>query len=512
MKKRALISVSDKNGIEEFAKELHRLGYEIISTGSTAKKIREAGVPAIEMGDVTGFPECLDGRVKTLHPKVHGGLLAVRDNPAHMETLKKFDINTIDIVAVNLYPFKATIQKEHTLAEAVENIDIGGPAMIRSAAKNHKFVTVVTDPADYAPVIKEIEENGNTKPETRFFLMYKAFAHTAKYDTLISNYFAKVQGIEFPHDVAFAYNEQQPLRYGENPHQKAIFYRDELTVAGGIPSAEQLHGKELSYNNILDVSSALELLNEFDTTAVVAMKHNNACGVALGKTVLEAYNGAYECDPVSIFGGIVAVNAPVDGATAAEMNKIFLEIVIAPEFTKEAIEILTQKKNIRLLRLPDIKRKITVKKQIRQVLGGLLMQERDNTVYSAENLKTATKKAATKKEMSDMEFAFKVCKHIKSNAIVLAKDGKTVGIGVGQVNRIWALEQAIAHAGAERAKGSIMASDAFFPFPDCCDAAANAGVTAIIQPGGSVNDAQSIEACDKHGLAMVFTGERHFKH
>lgn len=512
MKKRALISVSDKNGIEEFAKNLHRLGYEIISTGSTAKKIREAGVPAIEMGEVTGFPECLDGRVKTLHPKVHGGLLAVRDNKEHMETLKKFDINTIDIVAVNLYPFKATIEKEHTLAEAVENIDIGGPAMIRSAAKNHKFVTVLTDPADYAPVIKEIEEKGDTCPDTRFFLMYKAFAHTAKYDTLISNYFAGVQNIDFPRDIAFAYTEQQPLRYGENPHQKAIFYRDERTVAGGIPEAEQLHGKELSYNNILDVSSALELLNEFDTTAVVAVKHNNACGVSLGKTVFEAYTKAYECDPKSIFGGVIAVNDIVDEKSAAEMNKIFLEIVIAKDFSKEALAILTQKKNIRLLRFPNICKKLPVKKQIRQVLGGLLMQEKDNTVYSKENLKTATKKAPTKTQMSDMEFAYKVCKHIKSNAIVLVKDGKTVGIGIGQVNRIWALEQAIDHAGAERAAGSVMASDAYFPFPDCCEAAAKAGITAIIQPGGSQNDQASIDECDKSGIAMVFTGERHFKH
>ncbi len=512
MKKRALLSVSDKTGAVEFAKQLTELGYEIISTGGTAKALTAAGVHNIGISDITGFPECLDGRVKTLHPAVHAGLLARRDVPEHMAQLQKLGINTIDIVAVNLYPFKQTILKEGTtLEEAIENIDIGGPTMLRSAAKNYRDVCVVVDPADYGEVIARLKNN--TLDETfKFGLMYKVFQHTAVYDTMISTYMREKLGIRFPEQITFAYEKKQGMRYGENPQQNAAFYAEALPVAGSLAAAEQLQGKELSYNNINDANGALDLLHEFQDTAAVACKHANPCGVGIGKTVCEAYTTAYACDPVSIFGGIVAVNGTVDAATAEEMTKIFLEIVIAPDFTAEAVEIFKRKPNLRVLKLSSI---VAPRMQnaydMKKVYGGLLLQDRDTTLFDKEDVKVVTKRKPTKDEMRSLEFAYKVVKHAKSNAISLVNGNAAVGVGGGQTNRIWAAEQAIEHAG-DRAKGAVLGSDAFFPFSDCVEAAAKAGITAIIQPGGSVRDQESIDACDKYGIAMVFVGQRHFKH
>ena len=512
MKKRALISVSDKTGVVEFARGLTELGYEIISTGGTAKALSAAGVNNIGISDITGFPECLDGRVKTLHPAVHAGLLARRDLPEHMDQLKNLNINTIDIVAVNLYPFKQTISNEGTtLEEAIENIDIGGPTMIRSAAKNYRDVCVVVDPADYGEVISRLKA-GALDVDFKFGLMYKVFQHTAVYDTMISTYMREKLGIRFPDQITFAYEKKQGMRYGENPQQNAAFYAEALPVKGSLPQAVQLQGKELSYNNINDTNGALDLLREFKDTAVVACKHANPCGVGLGKTVVEAYKAAYECDPVSIFGGIVAVNRTVDAATASEMVKIFLEIVIAPDFTAEAIEIFKAKPNLRVLKLADISAPCEKNAyDMKKVYGGLLIQDRDTTLFDESDVKVVTKRAPAPAEREQLEFAFKVVKHAKSNAIAIAKNNSAIGVGGGQTNRIWAAQQAIEHAG-DRVKGAVLASDAFFPFADCVEAAAKAGITAIIQPGGSVRDAESIEACDKYGIAMIFVGQRHFKH
>ena len=511
MKKRALISVSDKTGIVELAKELDALGYEIISTGGTHKVLAEAGLKVIGISDITGFPECLDGRVKTLHPYVHAGLLAMRSNPDHMAQLEKLGINTIDVVVVNLYPFKKTIQKEGVdFAEAVENIDIGGPTMLRSAAKNYQDVVVLVDPADYKKAIDEMKAGGVTL-DTKKYLQYKVFAHTAVYDSLISNFMAQRLGITFPDTITLAYSKQQDMRYGENPHQDACFYADELRKPTSITEARQLHGKELSYNNINDTNGALELLREFDTPAVVAVKHANPCGVGLGKTIHEAYINAYEADKISIFGGIIAINGIVDLATAQEINKIFVEIVVAKGFDEDALKVLEQKQNIRLLEMPNINGKRDGFVDMKKVYGGMLMQQGDDKLFDEKDVKVVTKKAPTKEEMEQLKFCWKVVKHTKSNAIVIGKDFKTAGIGAGQTNRIWAAQQAIEHAG-ENAKGCVMASDAFFPFPDCVEAAAKAGITAIIQPGGSIKDDLSIEACDKAGIAMIFVGMRHFKH
>ena len=511
MKKRALISVSDKNGVVELAKELEALGYEIISTGGTQKTLLENGIKVIGISEITGFPECLDGRVKTLHPAVHAGLLAMRSNAEHMASLEKLNINTIDIVVVNLYPFKKTImQKDVAFQTAVENIDIGGPTMLRSAAKNFQDVVVMVDPSDYGKVIDELK-TGEVSLETKKLLMYKVFAHTAVYDSLISNYLASKLDIKFPETITLAYRKKQDMRYGENPHQGAAFYGDELPKATSITSAKQLHGKELSYNNINDTNGALELLREFDTPAVVAVKHANPCGVGTGKTVYEAYVKAYEADKVSIFGGIIAINGIVDKATAEEINKIFVEIVVAKGFDKEALDILEQKKNIRLLELPEINGERENFIDMKKVYGGMLMQDGDVELYDKSDVKVVTKKQPTETEMEQLDFCWKVVKHTKSNAIVIGKDYATAGIGAGQTNRIWATNQAIEHAG-EKAKGCVMASDAFFPFPDCVEAAAKAGITAIIQPGGSVNDELSIKACDEAGIAMIFVGKRHFKH
>ena len=513
MIKRALISVSDKNGIVEFALKLRDLGIEIISTGGTAKTLKDNGIQVIGISEVTGFPECLDGRVKTLHPAVHGGLLAIRNNPEHMKQLQELDITPIDLVVINLYPFKETIAKPGvTLEEAIENIDIGGPTMLRSAAKNYQDVTVVTDPKDYDKVLTELGEEGDVSRDTKYRLALKVFEHTAHYDAMISDYLRRQIQCELPPVLTLAYEKVQDLRYGENPHQSAVFYKEIGKNIGSLVNSVQIHGKELSFNNINDTNGALELLKEYEEPTVVAVKHTNACGVGTGYDIYDAYLKAYACDPTSIFGGIVAANRSIDKRTAEELNKIFLEIVIAPDFDEEALDILQSKKNIRLLKLEDIgtkQRKDAL--DIKKINGGLLMQTVDGELYKKEELKVVTDRIPTQKEMEDMLFAWKVVKHIKSNGIVLAKNHQTIGIGPGQVNRIWAVENAIKQSLME-IKGSVMASDAFFPFSDCVEAAAKAGVTAIIQPGGSVNEGASIKKANQYGIAMVFTGMRHFKH
>lgn len=512
MKKRALVSVSDKTGVVDFCKRLSACGYEIVSTGGTAKALTDAGLPVVGISDVTGFPECLDGRVKTLHPAVHAGLLAMRSNPEHMSQLEKLGINTIDIVVVNLYPFKATIAKPGvTFADAVENIDIGGPTMIRAAAKNYQDVAVVVDPKDYERVLSELETGGITL-ETKKYLQYKVFAHTAVYDSMISNYLAQQLGIRFPESVTFAYEKAQDMRYGENPHQGASYYNEEFIRAGSLSKAKQLWGKELSYNNINDANGALELVKEFDEPCVVASKHANPCGVGVGESIYEAYIKAYESDPVSVFGGILAINGTVDERTAAEINKIFIEIVIAEGYTPEALAVLKTKKNIRILKLPDIRaRREASAYDMKKVYGGLLIQDYDETLYDESDVRVVTKRAPTNAERKALLFNWKVVKYTKSNAIVIGKEDRTTGIGMGQTNRIWAAQQAIEHAG-EEAKGSVMASDAFFPFPDCVEECVKAGITAIIQPGGSIRDQLSIDACDEAGIAMIFVGQRHFRH
>jgi phosphoribosylaminoimidazolecarboxamide formyltransferase/IMP cyclohydrolase len=515
MKKRALLSVSDKTGVIEFAKGLAELGYELVSTGGTEKAIREAGIPVVNITDVTGFPECLDGRVKTLHPMVHAGILAMRSNKEHMETLEKLGVTPIDIVAINLYPFKQTILKPGaTLEECIENIDIGGPTMIRAAAKNWQDVTVIVNPADYDGVLAELKEKGEVSREHKFQLAYKVFECMANYDSMIANYWRRqIDKDMLPDTFSMTFEKAQDLRYGENPHQKAVFYKEIGTqFTGTLAAAEQLHGKELSYNNINDTNGALDLLKEFDETCVVAVKHANPCGVGLGSTLHEAYMKAYNADPVSIFGGIVACNRTVDKETAEEMAKIFLEIIIAPDFTPEALEVLEKKKNIRLLKLPDISKKNTKDMlDMKKVAGGLLVQQYNTEVLHEEDLKVVTKRQPTPEELEQLKFGMKVVKHTKSNAIVLVGDNATIGVGPGQTNRITALELAIKYGG-DKVKGSVMASDAFFPFDDCVKAAHEAGITAIIQPGGSIRDEDSIKACDEFGIAMVFTGMRHFKH
>lgn len=510
MKKRALISVSDKSGIVEIAKELVSLGYEIISTGGTMKTLASSGIKVIGISDITGFPECLDGRVKTLHPAVHAGLLAMRDNKEHMKQLEELNINTIDIVIVNLYPFKATIMKgDIELQEAIENIDIGGPTMLRSAAKNYQDVIVMVDPKDYTKVLDELKA-GNVSKETKFYLMYKVFTHTAVYDSMISNYMREKIGIDSPDQISFAYEKAQEMRYGENPHQKAVFYKECLPVKGSLPEAVQLHGKELSYNNINDTNAALDILREHSEPTIVALKHTNPCGVGTADTICKAYIRAYESDPVSIYGGIIASNRPIDKATATEIVKIFIEIVIAPSYDEDALTILKEKKNMRVLALPTINAAIAkTSYDMKKVLGGILLQDYDTELV--EGIKVVTVKQPTKEQLSDMMFAMKIVKHAKSNAIAIANNGILLGIGVGQTNRIWAANQAVEHCNG-KSKGAVLASDAYFPFSDCVDTAAKAGITAIIQPGGSIRDQDSIDACNKYGITMIFTGIRHFKH
>ncbi len=510
--KRALISVFDKTGIVDFAKSLNSMGWEIVSTGGTSKKLKEAGIKVQDISDLTKFPECFDGRVKTLHPNVEGGILAIRDNIEHQKQMAELGIEPIDLVVCNLYPFKETLLRQRVShEEIIENIDIGGPTMIRAAAKNYHFVTVLTDPADYDQVVSELKTHGDTSSETKEMLAAKVFIHTAHYDALIAGYFSQKLGITSPKNLTLTYEKKQDLRYGENPHQTATFYAAVEGTEGTLTGAVQLHGKELSYNNIGDTDGALETLKEFDEPTVVAAKHANPCGVGSADTIVEAFRKAYKADPVSIYGGIVAANREIDRETATLMADIFLEVIVAPSFSKEALEILSAKKNIRLLQVADITKKDAKAIKARTVLGGLLIQDQDTKLLSEDKMQVVTRRQPTQAEMQDLLFAWKVAKHAKSNGIAIAKEKCTTGVGPGQVSRIWALENAIRQGGT-RIKGSVMASDAFFPFADCVEAAHKAGITAIMQPGGSVRDQESIDTADKYGIAMVFTGMRHFKH
>ncbi|MGG3956533.1 bifunctional phosphoribosylaminoimidazolecarboxamide formyltransferase/IMP cyclohydrolase [Bhargavaea massiliensis] len=511
MKKRAIISVSNKKGIVTFAKQLAELGVEIISTGGTKRVLAEHGIPVTSISDVTNFPEILDGRVKTLHPNIHGGLLAVRDDETHKQQLQEHGITPIDFVVVNLYPFQETIAKPSvTLMEAIEQIDIGGPTMLRAAAKNHAYVTAVVDPADYDVVIEQLKQYGEVLFETRRALAAKVFRHTAAYDAMIAQYLTNVIGETYPETMTMTFVKKQSLRYGENPHQTAAFYEKPFSSSFSIAAAKQLHGKELSYNNINDANAALQIVAEFTEPAAVAVKHMNPCGVGVGETIAEAFQKAYEADPTSIFGGIVALNREVDEQTAAKLNDIFLEIVIAPSFTEQALAMLTKKKNIRLLTV-DFQAERKREPFIVSVRGGLLVQDEDIYTIDDANIQVVTERQPTEEEWANLTFAWRVVKHVKSNAIVLAKDGMTIGVGAGQMNRVGAAKIAIEQAG-EKANGAVLASDAFFPMSDTVEVAAQAGVTAIIQPGGSIRDEDSIQKANEYGMAMVFTGVRHFKH
>ncbi len=524
--RRALISVSDKAGLAEFARALAGHGIEILSTGGSAMTLRDADVAVTEVSDHTGFPEIMDGRVKTLHPKVHGGILARRDEDSHRAAMAAHDIAPIDLVVVNLYPFEATLAAGADFATCVENIDIGGPAMVRAAAKNHDFVTVVTDPLDYAAVTAELSTHaGATSLALRRRLAAAAYAHTAAYDAAIAGWLAAQQGETFPARVVFAGRRQQVLRYGENPHQAAAVYAGGA-ARPGVASAEQLQGKELSYNNLNDTDAAFELVAEFsppgfDRPAVAIIKHANPCGVALADTLAEAYGRALACDPVSAFGGIIAVNRPLDAETAGEIGKLFAEVVIAPAIEPAAREILADKKNLRLLVTGTMPDAGAPGMTMKSLAGGFLMQTRDDGRIDAAALKVVSKRTPSAAEIADMIFAFRVAKHVKSNAIVYARDGATVGIGAGQMSRVdsariaaWKAREAAGAPGADNrgTEGSVVASDAFFPFADGLMAAVDAGATAVIQPGGSVRDDEVIAAANGAGIAMVFTGMRHFRH
>lgn len=501
MKKRALISVFDKDGVLELAKFLEERDVEIISTGGTFKYLKENGVNVIEVNEVTNFPEILDGRVKTLHPLIHAGILAIRDKEDHMNTLKERNINTIDYVVVNLYPFFDKVREDLTFEEKIEFIDIGGPTMLRSSAKNFRDVVVLSDKNDYKRVMDEISENGEVSFKLRKILAGKVFNLTNAYDAAISNFLLEGEE-EYPEYLSISYKKKQNLRYGENPHQSAAYYSSN-EFDGAMNSFEILNGKELSYNNIKDLDIAWKVCNEFEEIACCALKHNTPCGVAIGDSVFEVYKKAHDADPISIFGGIVAINREVDEETAIEMSKIFLEVVAAPSFTNEALEVLKKKKNLRVIKCNE---KPNAKKFMVTVDGGILVQEEDLKLKNEMNV--VTEKQPTESELRDMEFGMKVVKYVKSNAIVAIKDGVAIGIGGGQVNRIWATTEAL-----ERGKGAtVLASDAFFPFRDCVDEAAKYGIKGIVQPGGSIRDEESIVACNEHGISMVFTGVRHFKH
>ncbi len=518
--KRALLSVSDKTGIVDFAKGLRRLGVELLSTGGTAKLLAEQGVEVIEVGDYTGFPEMLDGRVKTLHPKIHGGILGRRDLPEHVRAMQEAGIAPIDMVVVNLYPFAATIARPNcTLAEAIENIDIGGPAMVRAAAKNYQHVAVVVDPKDYKPLLSELDMTGGILAgETRFNLARKAFSHTAEYDSAISNYLTAIdaQGRRegFPERLNLNLTRAQALRYGENPHQKAAFYLYPGEKDASVATARQLQGKELSYNNIADADAALECVKQFaDSPACVIVKHANPCGVAVAPTLLEAYERAYRTDPESAFGGIIAFNGEVDGETMKTIvERQFVEVIIAPRFSQAALAAAGSKKNVRVLECGQWPAAPSPRLDFKKVTGGVLVQEADLALHEA--LKVVTRRAPTEAEMADLLFAWRVAKFVKSNAIVYAKEGMTIGVGAGQMSRVNSARIAAIkaeHAGLAVA-GAVMASDAFFPFRDGIDQAAAVGITAVIQPGGSLRDEDVIAAADEHGMAMVFTGMRHFRH
>ena len=510
--KRALVSVTDKTGIVEFCQELEKLGYEIISTGGTKKVLDAGGVKTIGISDVTGFPEILDGRVKTLHPNVHGGLLAVRDLESHKAQLDENKIEYIDLVCVNLYAFRKTVEKGCDFAEAIENIDIGGPSMLRSAAKNHKYVTVVTDANDYEVVLNEIKEFGDTTYETRLKLAAKVFRTTAQYDSMISEYMTKAAGVENAESMTLNYNLKQTLRYGENPHQNAALYEGPYT-SYSIVHAKQLQGKELSYNNIQDANACLNILREFEEPTAVGLKHMNPCGVASANDIVEAWDKAYNADSVSIYGGIVAFNRPVTKELAKNIRdkKVFLEIIMAPAYDEDALAILAKKANCRVM-LVDMESKFTDVKQALTVNGGLLYQDLDNDIWNEADLKVVTEKAPTDEEYADLLFAMKCCKHVKSNAILVAKDKVAVGVGAGQMNRVGSAKIAMEWAKAQGITSMVLASDAFFPFDDTVRLAHEYGVTAIIQPGGSIRDEDSIKACNELGISMVTTGMRHFKH
>lgn len=511
MIKKALISVYDKTGLVDFALSLKSAGVKILSTGKTAKLLRENSIEVEDVSNYTGFPEMMDGRVKTLHPNIHGGILALRDNKTHLESMKKNNIIPIDLVVVNLYPFEDVTSKPETdLKTAVENIDIGGPSMIRSAAKNHKFVTVVVDPDDYSSVIKEIKSQNDVSEKTRQSLALKAFRRTADYDSCIDNYLSK----QFSEDnsVRLSYSDGEELRYGENPHQKATFFRDKTAPQNSVAKAKILNGKQLSYNNIIDANAALNLIAEFKGLACAILKHTNPCGCALGKTCSEAFRRALECDPVSAFGGIVAFNKRLDLEAAKEISKMFIEIVIAPEFESSALEELMKKKNLRLLETGM--QSILPGMDLRKVDGGLLVQDKDIRQLQDDEFKCVTKLQPSENQVHDLRFAWKVVRHVKSNAILYCKDGQTVGVGAGQMSRVDSAKVAVMKAkdAGLSLEGAVLASDAFFPFPDGVETAAKAGIKAIIQPGGSVRDKEVIESADKNGISMVFTGIRAFKH
>lgn len=521
---RALISVSDKTGLLPLAQALAQRGVELLSTGGTARLLRDAGLTVKDVAEHTGFPEMMDGRVKTLHPTVHGGLLALRDNPEHAKAMADHGIPPIDLVIVNLYPFEATVAKGAGFDECIENIDIGGPSMVRSAAKNHGFVTIIVDPADYESVLAELETHqGATTGALRRRLAAKAFARTAQYDAAISSWFAfGVEGQMFPDTLNLSATKVEDLRYGENPHQLAAVYKAQ-GGSTGLVGARQAQGKALSFNNLNDTDAAVELISEFaaDVPAIAIIKHANPCGVATGASLAEAYAKALACDPVSAFGGIIAANQPLDGATARAITDIFTEVVVAPDADEEAIAVFAAKKNLRLLLTGPLPTPARPGLIIRSISGGYLVQSRDNGVTSAADLKVVTKRAPSAQEIADLLFAFRVAKHIKSNAIVYAKDGATVGVGAGQMSRVdsariaaWKAREASEKMGLAQplTVGSVVASDAFFPFADGLLAAADAGATAIIQPGGSMRDEEVIAAADEKGLAMVFTGKRHFRH
>ena len=509
--RRALVSVSDKTGLVDFVKGLKDLGWEIIATGGTRRLLEESGVGTVGISDVTGFPEILDGRVKTLHPKVHGGILARRDIPGHMKTLEEQGIGTIDLVCVNLYPFRQTIAREGvTMEDAIENIDIGGPSMVRSAAKNWKDVTIVCDPADYGKVLEELRANGNTSDDTRLKLSAKAYTHTAEYDMCIASYMRGKAGLN--EKLFLEYDLRQGLRYGENPHQDAKFYAETVPSSYSLAFARQIQGKELSYNNIQDANAALNVVRDFSEPFCVALKHMNPCGAAVGKTVEEAWQAAYEADKVSIYGGIVAVNRELTAEVALGMKPIFLEIVIAPSYTPEALEILSHKKNLRVMQV-DMTPWKEAPMQYISVNGGMLAQKLDTAVETVTPEMCVTKAKPDETMMADLDFGWRIVKHVKSNAIAVVKDGHTVGVGAGQTNRVGSAEIALKEAQAAGfTEGLVLASDGFLPFDDTVTLAAQYGVAAIVQPGGSIRDDEAIAKADELGVVMLFTGVRHFKH
>jgi len=512
---RALISVSDKTGILEFAKELHNSGIEILSTGGTAELLRKDGVPVIQVSDYTGFPEMMDGRIKTLHPRVHGGILARRDVPEHLQAMEEHGIRPIDLVVINLYPFEQTVAKKgSTLEEAIENIDIGGPAMVRSSAKNYKDVTIIVDPENYGKVLKEIKK-GSVSLETRKRLSRDAFAHTARYDSLIADFLSNQWGEDeasFPLFLNQPYTKIQDLRYGENPHQSAALYKESQPLPSHIVSAEQLQGKELSFNNYIDLNAAWELVCELGSGAVVIIKHTNPCGVAVGEDQLKTFIIAREVDPVSAFGGILGFNQPVTALVAEEILKNFVEAVVAPGFDTDAIKLFSKKKNIRLMQMPSVDFQSKDNRfDLKKIGGGLLAQSPDAISFIEGQLKVASKRKPNAREMEDMKFAWLVAKHVKSNAIIYAKDKEILGIGAGQMSRVDSARVAVEKA-HKSLSGAVMASDAFFPFRDSVDEAAKNGITAIISPGGSIRDEEVLQAANEHNIAMVFTGIRHFKH